>query len=381
MSDIPPEIITAILIRLPVKSLLRSRCVSKPWRSLIDGQDFIKQHLRHSVESSSYNILVLEKTQLLYVDLDSLGRLDTGTLRSKPQYVVGSCDGLVLFLTFSNDIVLWNPSTRKLKELPTTPRPPSIADSVMAPGVFWYGLYALGYDSKHGDYKVVWVDGWGMCSETKIYSLKTDSWKKIVGFPYSLMHKKPRGVYLNDAVHTVVRKHDKLVVGTIMAFSIEREMHYEVMMPPGIRIGNADVSLDVIGDCLSVVCNHRSRVVVWVMREYGVKESWTKLVSICSPAIEARDFVKPLVYSREGDRILLSCDDKRLVWYDLEKKTVEVVSVDGMPFVFYAEPCVESLVSFKGPVEVKKLGPEKIKTKKIRNRRDDFLSEGFKLVL
>ncbi|GMN36496.1 hypothetical protein TIFTF001_006070 [Ficus carica] len=51
MANFPPEIITDIICRLPVKDLLRYRCVSKSWRSMIDGPDFIKLHSKQSMES------------------------------------------------------------------------------------------------------------------------------------------------------------------------------------------------------------------------------------------------------------------------------------------------------------------------------------------
>ncbi|GER49773.1 F-box and associated interaction domains-containing protein [Striga asiatica] len=146
MSDVPPEIITIILSRLPVKSLLRFRRVSKPWRSLIDCRDFIKLHLRLSAETNSNRALIVRSNELFCVDLDFFELLDAGNIRFKPRNALCSCNGLVLLVSHSDEVALWNPSTRKLNKLP-----PSPAFS------HWPAQYALGYDSKHDDYKVVRV--------------------------------------------------------------------------------------------------------------------------------------------------------------------------------------------------------------------------------
>ena len=46
---IPQEIINNILIRLPVKSLLRFQCVCKHWKTLIKNPSFISHHLHFSI--------------------------------------------------------------------------------------------------------------------------------------------------------------------------------------------------------------------------------------------------------------------------------------------------------------------------------------------
>ena len=47
--DLPDEIVLDILAKLPVKSLLRFRCVCKPWYSSIANPSFIStHHLNHS---------------------------------------------------------------------------------------------------------------------------------------------------------------------------------------------------------------------------------------------------------------------------------------------------------------------------------------------
>lgn len=43
--DLPMELVTEVLARLPVKSLLRFRCVWKAWCCLISSPDFASLHL------------------------------------------------------------------------------------------------------------------------------------------------------------------------------------------------------------------------------------------------------------------------------------------------------------------------------------------------
>ncbi|KAG8385826.1 hypothetical protein BUALT_Bualt03G0085600 [Buddleja alternifolia] len=371
MAIIPAELIEDILRRLPVKTLKRFRAVSKTWCFLIDSERFIKLHFRHSLITNSHRNLILGGLALYAVDLDSL---DKAHVIKPPFYyksvdsISNSCNGIVLVM--SEPPVLWNPFSRSYKVLPNTcVESPPAADLEES---YSRTTYGFGYDSRNDDYKVVKVVEYRntethiwLSSEAKIYGLKSNSWRTIKSFPYSLPFLRGHWrVLVNGALHTLAGGSPGDVHGArIMGFSVESEEHYEVKMPYGIQIWKVDLSLDVIEGRLAMICATRSRVVMWVMKEYGVKESWMKLLTIAPPAIEKHDIMKPLVYSKEGDKVLLNCDDKKLIWYDLKKRTVEDVTVDGQPFVFYAEPCIQSLISLDGPSGVKKQGKEKEKSK------------------
>ncbi|XP_027174396.1 F-box protein At1g30790-like [Coffea eugenioides] len=75
MSDyIPDHLLAHVLLRLPFHSLLRSTCVSKSWRALIDSSGFIKMHLsKANQEANSPNgikIIALNQDKLYTSDLD-----------------------------------------------------------------------------------------------------------------------------------------------------------------------------------------------------------------------------------------------------------------------------------------------------------------------
>lgn len=53
------ELVLEILIRLPVKSLLRFKLVSKAWRAIISDPLFIRKHLEHSALKWKRNPSVL----------------------------------------------------------------------------------------------------------------------------------------------------------------------------------------------------------------------------------------------------------------------------------------------------------------------------------
>ncbi|RHN54661.1 hypothetical protein MtrunA17_Chr5g0409301 [Medicago truncatula] len=118
---------------------------------------------------------------------------------------------------------------------------------------------------------------------------------------------------------------------------------YQKISPPnleGVDVRNLS-ALGVLRDCLCVTTTSDD---VWVMKEYGNKESWTKLFTI--PYMRdpsKRDVFPKAVYIFEDDQVLLKFMndfDLNLILYNPRSRTLKANNFKDIP-----EVCVESLVS------------------------------------
>ncbi|XP_047339499.1 F-box protein CPR1-like [Impatiens glandulifera] len=331
MSPFPDEILANILSRLPVKCLLRSRCVSKSWLALISTSYFVKLHLNRSVQTKSNLDLLLWDGDTYRVDFDSLDDtvfqpidVDNHPLRCYKNYETlwGSCDGLLCMSNPIGDVILWNPSTRKSINLPYTPTE-FFSEKKVLENTRRERVYQLGYDNINGDYKVVRL--------VVLYGSQTGN--SIAG---GAMH------WISDVIS------DSKKESSIVAFDLGTEK-YRVIPPPPEFFGlDSSLYLDNLEGCLSLSYQYQSMSVdVFLLKEYGGKsEYWSKFVTI-SPTIPFTSVytVKPIAYSKCGKKVLLDLDFEILVWYHLEHDSLEEIWVDGMKKFLDVLTCVESLVS------------------------------------
>ncbi|KAG5597669.1 hypothetical protein H5410_038901 [Solanum commersonii] len=177
----PEEIIVEILIRLPVQSLLRFKCASKFWKTLITSDHFKAKHYNyaknnkkilitrwHPDHTTSYYCSSLSSPQ----PLQKLGCCPSNNKPNRYE-VLCCCDGLSL-LHFFYDYLLWNPSTNESIQLPYIDYQESIRST-----------FGLGYDSISDGYKILKIDNSGDDSRppSKILALKSGSWRKIDNHP------------------------------------------------------------------------------------------------------------------------------------------------------------------------------------------------------
>ncbi|XP_058211472.1 F-box protein CPR1-like [Rhododendron vialii] len=300
MADhMPNDLLTEILARLPVVSLLRFKSVCKPWYSLITSPSFVTKHLNQSITNTESNgdklLLRLyddkKERYLLLNDDDEFGdeyselelpfELPFGCYR-----VVGSYNGL---LCLSDDyyssgqpqIIIWNPSTRNsVIILPTAPKP-------QCPYV---SVYGFGAHPTTQEYKVIRLEYklqslFKLPPKVEIYTQGTRSWRGISSAPpHCFLTSRWSQAFLNGVVHWVYESFCECVPpNLIMSFDMASESFSVLMLPTTLAEEPWTpilYSVKLFGESLALFCDGQSydnTCCIWVMKEYGVAESWTKL--------------------------------------------------------------------------------------------------------
>ncbi|XP_055812064.1 F-box/kelch-repeat protein At3g23880-like [Solanum dulcamara] len=328
---LPVELIIEILSRLPVKSLLKFRCVSRPWRCLISSRKFIKAHLNaftNKKDSTHHSRLLLRFVQphhhlmdcsirsLLYDSDPKIFQLSYPMQNPRKSFkILGSVNGLICFSSES-DLFLWNPSIRKFKKFCD---PQS--------GYYFHGF---GYDQLRDDYKLVIISP----KEVRIYSSNSDSWRIIVHDRQYGLFREDEGVFVNGKLH--------------WANSPSQDEHWDIICidvtdekwgkveKPFYGEGDFDLTLSmgVLGNDLSILCNNQSlQTHVWIMKEYGIKESWTKMYTI-NRSYNSRYFSPLFCKMSNKGEILIQLNQSTFMIYDPKNDSIicQKVTITDYPF-------------------------------------------------
>ena len=201
--------------------------------------------------------------------------------------IVGSCNGLLCLVDYTNNIYLWNHSIRKFKKLPRT-----------CLKNLNYATLGFAYHSQNNDYKVVRISSTSWLptlplppSEIEVYTLSSDSWRRV-GIDFTT-----NGVFFNKnnllttplvsgALQWMAVKSEGEEIRNcemIISFDVNSEEFRKLAQPHG------SIDDNTINGCLAsfkgkldfITYGHSEQLgfqhSIWVMREYGVVESWNKL--------------------------------------------------------------------------------------------------------
>ncbi|KAK4712525.1 hypothetical protein R3W88_007038 [Solanum pinnatisectum] len=228
------EIIMDMLSRRPVKSLFRFKC---------------KQHLNHA-KNDKLLILRIAKDSNIFFYCSSL-----------------------LTTTTPHQIVRDNPSTR---------------ESILLPShwdKFFHGyIHGMGYDPTSDDYKVIHIPEENEEAPTEILSLKSGSWRKIYGGDCSLQSGNMECLtLLRGSFHWLTYSVDSMF--SLISFNISNEVFGGLPLSKEMPLlyDMIEQGGTVLGGMLSVNFLYEEDTTIfdlWVMKEYGMEESWTKLFTM-----------------------------------------------------------------------------------------------------
>lgn len=312
---LPYELVDEILYRVPVKHLLRCRCVSKRWCSVIDSNEFVKKHYEASVERNRGGIIISGNKKLLLADFESINYGNAAINLSREMKrildgarLVGSANALFCLCKEDNFFLL-NPCTRKCKTLP------------MVPTKFLSNrnVCGFGYDRVSDDYKVVITTYRNLPTRgiiPVVYSLRKNKWSPIpnVFSMENINFIGIRGQFADGALHwkaTDVTFKSSMVV----SFDLSLEQFRETKYYNGTNIVLMDISME---------------------------SSWVEEISA---NLVFASFRSPryLMHLKSLKKTLFEVDNKRLVWYDFRSKSIKNVSIPGIPYLFVSDMYIESL--------------------------------------
>ncbi|CAL5403873.1 unnamed protein product [Camellia sinensis] len=309
LDNLPRELLTKILIRLPINTVVQFMCVSKAWCSLITSPHFSKRYLNRTLIVSKSN----NSHPLLIRHLDDIeihqehytihwsnndDPVDSHHFElqfpfrgfNKAFQIVSSCNGLVClsddFYCIMNNVILWNPIIKKSLTLPL---PRTSTNWLQGPASQVIGF---GFDPKTIDFKVLkltyfeeGLDHFLLKNPPfiELYSLRLGSWTDIgVVAPMCLVHYNLSQAFVDGTINWV--PDDKNMSNAlILLFDLRDEVFGELNLPESLVKLNP-LTLSIAEFRKSIVVCHEpyissSKCFVWV-KEHGKVESWTKLYTI-----------------------------------------------------------------------------------------------------
>ncbi|XP_057437436.1 F-box protein CPR1-like [Lotus japonicus] len=315
MEQLPLELVSNILSRLPAKDLMKCKSICKSWFDLITNPYFITNYY------AFYNDLIRHHENLFVIRRPFLSSLKTcisllssnvnhpkkyasELLKPPSEYnseykywteIMGPCNGI--YFLEGNPNVMMNPSLRQFKALPQSHL--AIA-SQNTYSITEYG--GFGFDPKTNDYKVVMIkDIWLQKTDERqigywtaeLYSLNSNSWKKLdansaLPLPFEIWGSSRVYTYVNNCCHWWGFIDDYGVKeNVVLAFDMVTEVFRKIKVPRVCASSEEAFKTlapfnesSTIGVIVHPVIRDVKHYDVWVMKDHGDEGSWMKQYSV-----------------------------------------------------------------------------------------------------
>ncbi|KAJ0666818.1 putative F-box domain-containing protein [Helianthus annuus] len=365
--DIPFEIQAEIMKRLPVRSLIQFRSVSKQWKSLIDSSHFISHYSSQQQHLLARYVKLgsLHPTYLSIVDDHTFPRHRVSLTVPMPVNMPANCDiigtscGLLCLysnyqkgrngpVSGSGMVVIWNPAIRKF-----------VAVGVC--NVMFRTYLGFGVCRETADPKIVKItcrsDREDAESVVEVFRLSSRAWRnpgtnlprksiKLFGSPVE------DGCLYWLAMDRITTDGGFSFSNIIISFDMTSEEFREVNLPDDLsRLRGIKLSLSKVRESLVVVEDVGHGVeAIWMMDD-GVSKSFTKLftVNVNTPPAQVRRFRG---FRKTGEPIIEVVQHNlhgQLVVYEPESEHVDELEIDGKKFSFSVFSYVETLLLLDQP--------------------------------
>ncbi|KAL2920952.1 hypothetical protein RDABS01_012443 [Bienertia sinuspersici] len=329
--EVPSSIICDIVSRLPTKACLNCKLVCKEWHRIIMSSEFIE--LRRLC-NPYFTLMFYGKfcnwtTSFLLLDLDKASNVDEmgnvsvgvdGMIRFKFEFnipnrklhLVNECNGVICLKAQEmwSPFVMCNPLTGQYVIVKQSRKP---FHSVQG--------YGLGYCPVSCQFKVLRILMIHCKYVAEIQTLGTNVWRTVGD---AQICKERIGAFLHGSLHWYSSKdHD------IWSFHFGKEEFLRVSVPDDTKGNNSpDVSIFNSYLCFSCISKDGCQRDIWLMKEYGVKDSWVKQF-----VMERGEFgllYVPLLRMSSGEILVSFRGRCNLLTYDQKSDTYRRVRVHGV---------------------------------------------------
>lgn len=389
-TGIPDDvIISEILPRLPVKTLLRCKCVCRAWRDAVDDPELVRLHLKLS-HAKPPTLLVIPREcddddsesdetisfhrLLLGPAPREPGTADVELLLEKawPQGITHAivpthCDGLVAVATTTDEIFVCNPATREFVALPHGGRNINdVRDPVAAFGYdectklyvvarYFYRKYVVSIDVVSGAHSLDYDIGHEIFTFSD--GVGAGSWEPTADPPHAIGPARP--ICTREAFYwcTIERRPNN----ALLRFSLRDRAFDVVPCPPRADfIHGVDHLAELGGKLCYVQASTATAFDFWVAND-GPRPEWTLRCRV-DFGDEAIGSEALFPVAAAGNEVLILADYNKVYSYDERFESLrEVVDLeeemeyerpDGSRYygelVHHVVPYVESLVSVSG---------------------------------
>ncbi|KAH8521647.1 hypothetical protein H0E87_002627 [Populus deltoides] len=310
ISRLPDDMLRVIFCKLPIGMLLNDcRYVCKSWGAILLDPDFGNLYLSLK-EPSTLFLCMKDYTTLHWLEFQGEQCFFNPVANSIKKYqFVNSCNGLLYLREYRSrnpyfdDLVI--PQTNEFKAI---------------------RIYKLDVEND---------------LQADVYTLGNGSWKTVGTAPDILesclfYHWGYMKAFVSGTFHWLLVDMDD-DLDQIITFDFETEQFGSIALPEIVEFeGYQILNLGVLGDSI-YFCGHdkiesAESKEIWVMRQYGVVESWTKMFVIENEVGVQNPFIfRAIAVFDDGDVLLLW--DKTLVWYDQETESYTLLSIEGRAIV------------------------------------------------